>query len=480
MGGQASQPVVEEVTTSGEELLKEKDGSESPFENHSKINFVPATEEVGSVHGEVEVGEEAGGGDGGGAEGEDGGEAGGGRAEEDGEGGEEEEEGDGGGEKGGGKEEHKQELELNPKDGSNRSCEGGNEDLAGKSDNDEVEREVKRTEVETVQESISCEVTEEVDEQKRKGLEIDKSGLEDGAEDHKQGERIETDGDGSGVETVGEFDKHEIVEKANEEVLGDKTLIEKETAVDEKKGEDETIGGVVKVENEVKGENEVVDDVAEEAVGREAEEEEVVVDGEKKEEEVLVVREKTVDVVVKTEEEPVQAVDGAVAIAEAQNGCEQSAKVVGEDDTEVDKEGDRVEAGFVDQVQDVEVNRKEETESEKMAEMEQEENSEDNSQNTEDRAENGGEKKEEPVNEDETIETLKVVEVEKVQEKLLFDESTGDKDENVGKGEPSHEEIFLKEECDKADLADFEQGLNKVEIETSGDVGMLPPSIYQV
>ena len=476
MGGQASQPVVEEVTTSGEELLKEKDGSESPFENHSKINFVPATEEVGSVHGEVEVGEEAGGGDGGGAEGEDGGEAGGGRAEEDGEGGEEEEEGDGGGEKGGGKEEHKQELEVNPKDGSNRSCEGGNEDLAGKSDNDEVEREVKRTEVETVQESISCEVTEEVDEQKRKGLEIDKSGLEDGAEDHKQGERIETDGDGSGVETVGEFDKHEIVEKANEEVLGDKTLIEKETAVDEKKGEDETIGGVVKVENEVKGENEVVDDVAEEAVGREAEEEEVVVDGEKKEEEVLVVREKTVDVVVKTDEEPVQAVDGAVAMAEASDGCEQSAKVVGEDETEVE---DRVEAGFVDQVQDVEVNRKEQKESEKMAEVEQEENSEENSQNAEDKAEDGGEKKEEPVNEDKTS---KVEEVEKVQEKLLVDEST----ENVGKGEPSHEEIDLKEECDEADLAETdvdntqEEGLNKVEIETSGDAGMLPPSIYQV
>ena len=70
--------------------------------------------------------------------------------------------------------------------------------------------------------------------------------------------------------------------------------------------------------------------------------------------------------------------------------------------------------------------------------------------------------------------------MKKYKEKLLFDESTGDKDENVGKGEPSHEEIFLKEECDKADLADFEQGLNKVEIETSGDVGMLPPSIYQV
>ena len=93
---------------------------------------------------------------------------------------------------------------------------------------------------------------------------------------------------------------------------------------------------------------------------------------------------------------------------------------------------------------------------------------------------------EEPVNEDETIETLKVVEVEKVQEKLLFDESTGDKDENVGKGEPSHEEIDLKEECDEADLAETdvdntqEEGLNKVEIETSGDAGMLPPSIYQV
>ena len=52
------------------------------------------------------------------------------------------------------------------------------------------------------------------------------------------------------VETVGEFGKHEIVEKTNEEVFGDKTLIEKETAVDEKEGEDETIGGVVKVENE--------------------------------------------------------------------------------------------------------------------------------------------------------------------------------------------------------------------------------------
>merc|ERR1712062_195717 len=164
---------------------------------------------------------------------------------------------------------------------------------------------------------------------------------------------------GRRVETVGEFDKHEMIEKANEEVLVDKTLLEKETAVDEKEGENETIGGIVKVENEVKGE--------------------------KKEEEVSVVREKTADVVVKTEEEPLQAADGAVAIAEAPNGCEKSAEVVGEDETEVDKGGDRVETGFVDQVQDIEVDRKEETESEKMAEMEQEENSEENSQNAEDK-----------------------------------------------------------------------------------------------
>merc|ERR1712013_227577 len=106
------------VTTRGEELLEEKDGSESPFENHSKINFVPAGEEDGAVHGEVEVAEEAGGGDGGGAEGEDGAEAEGGRAEEDGEEGKE----DGGGEERGGKEEQEQELEVN---GSDRIGEEG-------------------------------------------------------------------------------------------------------------------------------------------------------------------------------------------------------------------------------------------------------------------------------------------------------------------------------------------------------------------
>merc|ERR1712013_519115 len=118
------------VTTRGEELLEEKDGSESPFENHSKINFVPAGEEDGAVHGEVEVAEEAGGGDGGGAEGEDGGEAGEEERKEDG----------GGGEERGGKEEQEQELEVN---GSDRIGEEGNEDLAGKlsenSDNDEEE-----------------------------------------------------------------------------------------------------------------------------------------------------------------------------------------------------------------------------------------------------------------------------------------------------------------------------------------------------